>query len=137
MLTGQPEAASVLARLDELLTDPPYLTVAHHASTEAGILRRYAHVCPTVASTPTLDTVRLARTCLPDLSSYALDALLTRLDLVIPADRHRALADATVTGHLFARLVALRGDLHRWSQLAQLRHLVACDPPSGPRLAQA
>ena len=82
MLAGRPAAPAVLAGLDALLTDPPYLLVAHHACTEAGILRRYAHACPTAAAAPMLDTLALAKRCRPGLASYALDALLTETMLM-------------------------------------------------------
>jgi DNA polymerase-3 subunit epsilon len=73
MLNGRPDAATVLGGFDATLTTPPYVTVAHHAPTEAGIPRRYAHACPTLATAPILDTVRLARHALPDLDSHRLD----------------------------------------------------------------
>jgi hypothetical protein len=53
VLAGRPPADVVLAGLDAPLTSPPYVTVAHHAPTEAGILRHYAYACPALAaSTP-------------------------------------------------------------------------------------
>jgi DNA polymerase-3 subunit epsilon len=130
MLARRPAADVVLAGLDALLTSPPYVTVAHHAPTEAGILRRYAHACPTLAAAPMIDTIRLARACHPGLTSYALDALLTHLDIPIPAGRHRALTDASITARLLERLLAHGSTLHRWSQLAQLRQLAGLPPPA-------
>jgi DNA polymerase-3 subunit epsilon len=136
MLADRPAAGTVLAGLDALLTDPPYVTVAHHAATEGGILRLYAHACPTLSAAPMLDTLALAKACHPGLASYSLDALLTRYGIAIPADRHRALADATVTAELFVRLLAEGAATHRWSRLAQLRHLAGCPPPA-PGTTQA
>jgi DNA polymerase-3 subunit epsilon len=130
MLTGRPAAGPVLAELDALLSEPPYVTVAHHASTEAGILRRYAHVCPTLAAAAMLDTLALAKTCRPGLDSYSLDGMLTQYGIAIPADRHRALADALATAELLTRLLADGATRHRWSQLAQLRRLAGVPPPS-------
>lgn len=130
MLAGRPAAGIVLAGLDALLTTPPYITVAHHAPTEASILARYANACPTLATAPMLDTVRLARACHPGHGSYALDPLLTRMGIAIPVDRHRALADASVTARLLARLLADGSTRHRWSQLAQLRQLAGVGPPA-------
>lgn len=130
MLAGQPPASVVLTQLDALLTAPPYVSIAHHASTEAGILRRYAHACPTLAAAPMLDTVALAKACHPDLPSYSLDALLAYLGIPIPAQRHRALPDAAVTAELFVRLLTDGATGHGWSQLAQLRHLAGLPPPA-------
>ncbi|MEV4708695.1 3'-5' exonuclease [Actinoplanes sp. NPDC049316] len=134
MLDDRPAAPAVLAGLDPLLTDPPYLLVAHHAATEAGILRRYAHACPSTAA-PMLDTLALAKRCRPGLASYALDALLTFYGMAIPAGRHRALADAEVTGHLQIRLLADGARAHRWCRLDQLRDL-AGEPPAADPHAQ-
>jgi len=137
MLAGRPTASTILAELDALLSAPPYLLVAHHAPTEAGILRRYAHACPTLAATPMLDTVALAKKCRPGLASYALDALLSFYGIAIPAARHRALADAEVTGQLLIRLLADGARAHRWSRLAQLRHLAGTPPPAGANTQQS
>ncbi len=75
-LAGQAPAAEVMARLDANLTSPPYRLVAHHASTEAGLIAHQAEHCPVLAATPLLDTVRLAKAVLPWFSSYRLDNLL-------------------------------------------------------------
>ncbi|MEU4244222.1 3'-5' exonuclease [Actinoplanes sp. NPDC026619] len=130
MLADRPAAGPVLAALDALLTEPPYVTVAHHAPIEAGILRRYASACPALAAAPMLDTLRLAKACRPRLASYNLDALLTHYEITIPADRHRALADAEVTARLVVRLLAEGANRHGWSQLAQLRSLAGRPPPA-------
>lgn len=132
MVTGCPDAATVLGGFDATLTAPPYVTVAHHAPTEAGILRRYAHACPTLASAPMLDTVRLARHALPGLSSYRLDALLVHLDVPIPAGRHRALPDAAATAVVLRRLLAEGASRWRWSTMAHLQTLAGVPPVQYP-----
>lgn len=132
MLADRPAAPAVLAGLDALLAEPPYVTVAHHASTEAGILRRYAHACPTLAAAPMLDTLTLAQRCHPGLPSYSLDALLQLYRIAIPAARHRALADAEVTGQLLARLLADGAHRHGWHRLAELHQLAGTPPPATP-----
>jgi DNA polymerase III epsilon subunit-like protein len=121
MLTHQPPAGVVLAQLDSRLTEPPYLLVAHHAPTEAGILHDYRQHCPTLARIDFLDTVRLARVLYPDLFSHRLDALINHLGLRRPADRHRALPDVEVTAEVFGRLIADGADRGRWRTLRQLR----------------
>lgn len=131
MLTDRPAAPAALAGLDALLTRPPYVVVAHHAPTEGGILRRYAHACPQLAASRMIDTVRLARACWPNLDSYSLDALLDRLGITIPAGRHRALADALITAELFHRLLIEGATAHRWSRLAQLYDLAGHPAPAG------
>lgn len=130
MVADQQPAALVLAGFDATLTAPPYTMVAHHAPTEAGIIGRYAHACPRLASAPMLDTLRLARHAYPALTSYTLDALLTHLKIPIPVARHRALPDAVATKCLFARLLTDGSSRHRWSRLNQLHGLGGLDPPA-------
>jgi DNA polymerase-3 subunit epsilon len=116
MVAGQPRAAEVLAALDATVTTSPYVLVAHHAPTEAGILFDYREHCPRLASAPFLDTVRLARIVYPALSSHRLDTLLQHLGIPRPRDRHRALPDVEVTVEVFLRILADG----RWDTLRQL-----------------
>lgn len=97
MLSTARPAAEVLARLDARLTAPPYRLVAHHASTEAGIIGRRAEHCPVLAATPLLDTLRLAKAVVPGLGSYGLDELLGYYG--IPQDSQTASRDARCRGH--------------------------------------
>jgi DNA polymerase III subunit epsilon len=116
MVAGQPRAAEVLGALDVTLTTPPYVLVAHHAPTEAGILFDYREHCPRLAGTSFLDTVRLARIVYPTLTSHRLDMLLQYLGIPRPHDRHRALPDVEVTVEVFLRILADG----RWDSLRQL-----------------
>ena len=129
MLAGQPDAATVLAGFDATLTSPPYVTVAHHATTEAGIVRRYATACPTLAAAPMLDTLRLARHTLPGLPNYQLDTLLAQLGVPVPPARHRALPDAIATAAVFQGLLADGARRLRWTTLPQLQGLAGLAPP--------
>ncbi|MGW5421626.1 exonuclease domain-containing protein [Streptomyces sp. NPDC003943] len=106
MLSTARPAAEVLARLEAHLTAPPYRLVAHHASTEAGIIGRQAEHCPVLAATLLLDTLRLARAVVPGLGSYGLDGLLGYYGIPNPAGRHRATPDVEVTSQVLARLLA-------------------------------
>jgi DNA polymerase-3 subunit epsilon len=129
MLAGRPDARTVLAAFDATLTSPPYVTVAHHATTEAGIIRRYATACPTLAAAPMLDTLRLARHSHPGLPNYQLDTLLAQLGVPIPPARHRALPDAIATAAVFQALLADGAQRLRWTTLAQLQALAGLAPP--------
>ena len=131
MLADQPSAEAVLAGLNAILTQPPYLLVAHHAPTEAGILTRYAQACPTLAAAAMLDTLRLARHAYPELASHTLDTLLTHLGVTIPAGRHRALPDAVATAEVLQHLLTEGSLRHRWSRLSQLHQLAGLPPPAG------
>ncbi len=129
MLAGRPDAATVLAALDATLTSPPYVTVAHHAPTEAGILRRHATACPTLAAAPMLDTLQLARHTHPGLPNHQLDTLLAQLGIPIPPARHRALPDAVATAAVLQALLADGAHRLRWTTLAQLQALAGLAPP--------
>ncbi|MEV8100198.1 3'-5' exonuclease [Streptomyces sp. TLI_235] len=128
MLAAAPTAAEVMARLDGRLSVPPYKLVAHHASTEAGMIAHQAGHCPTLASTPLLDTVRLAKAVLPGLGTYRLDNLLSYYGITRPADRHRAMPDVEVTAQLLARLLADEGAAGRWRTLLDLDAAAGLQP---------
>lgn len=105
-LDQAPTAGEALAALDANLTAGPYLLVAHHASTEGGMLYRRRDDCPVLATTDLIDTIPLAKHLLPGLESYRLDTLLAHYEIPKPADRHRAMADVRVTAEVFSRLIA-------------------------------
>ncbi|BCY11036.1 PolC-type DNA polymerase III [Actinoplanes sp. L3-i22] len=136
MVADRPPAGIVLAELDTSLREPPYVAVAHHASTEANILARYATACPTLAAAPMLCTRRLAQHAYPGLASYSLDALLAHTRIPVPAGRHRALPDALVTAALLQRLLTDGATRHGWSRLSQLKQLAGLPPPGGAAPAQ-
>lgn len=112
----------VLAELDAAAPDGPLLLVAQHAPVEAALLYDHRDHCPRLASTALLDTLLLAKALHPGLPSYGLDALITAFGLPRPADRHRALADCTVTALLLRRLLT---DAARSSSYTGLADLVA------------
>ncbi|MGC5000736.1 3'-5' exonuclease [Streptomyces sp. DT195] len=120
MLSTARPAAEVLARLDARLTVPPYRLVAHHASTEAGIISRQAEHCPVLAATPLPDTLRLAKAVAPGLSSYGLDGLLGYYGIPQPAGRHRAMPDVEVTAQVLVRLLEDGCADGRWHTLLEL-----------------
>ncbi|MFC1436050.1 exonuclease domain-containing protein [Streptacidiphilus sp. N1-3] len=121
-VAGARTVDQVLAELDAAVPDGPLLLVAQHAPVEASLLADHRDHCPRLASTALLDTLLLARALHPGLPSYGLDALITAFDLRRPADRHRALADCTVTAQLLRRLLT---DAARSSSYTSLADLVA------------
>ncbi|MGW5927709.1 3'-5' exonuclease [Streptomyces anulatus] len=139
MLTSAAPAAEVMAQLDARLTTPPYRLVAHHASTEAGIIARQAKHCPVLAATPVLDTLRLAKTVVPGLGSYRLDSLLGYYGIPKPAGRHRAMPDVEVTAQVLARLFDEGCADGQWRTLLELdaaAGLQAKRPPTVPEAEQ-
>jgi DNA polymerase III epsilon subunit-like protein len=122
MTAAAGSAAAVLATLDAVFpADRPCLLVAHHASTEAGILHDYRDSCPRLAHTDLLDTLKLARVLYPQLPSHKLDALLAHLGIPQPPGRHRALPDVRVTAEAFRRMIANAGTSRTWASLRDLR----------------
>jgi DNA polymerase III subunit epsilon len=122
MVALMPPAREVLAKLDTwLAAPPPWLLVAHHAPTEAGILYDYRQYCPRLAATDLLDTVRLARALYPSLHSHGLDVLRDHLKIPPLPDRHRALPDTQLTARLFGRLISEGHQAGLWHTLRQIR----------------
>lgn len=122
MVATMRPAGEVLAKLDAWLSSPqPWLLVAHHAPTEAGILYDYRQHCPRLAATDLLDTVRLSRALYPGLHSHGLDVLRDHLKIPPPPNRHRAMPDTQLTVQLFVRLITEGAQAGLWSTLRQVR----------------
>jgi DNA polymerase-3 subunit epsilon len=126
-------AAQVLGELDRLLTTPPYRLVAQHASVERNLIAPQHQHCPTLATTPLLDTVRLARRAVPGLASYGLDALLAYYSIPRPAQRHRAMPDVVVTAEVLRRLLADGSAAGHWNALQHLDAIAGIPPKRQPR----
>jgi DNA polymerase III subunit epsilon len=124
MLDDAEPAKVVMDALDQRLTQPPYVLVAHNAAYEAGLIFDWREACPQLARIPLLDTVRLARVVYPDLAHHRLDDLIRHLDIPAPPDRHRALPDVVVTLAVFARLL----QDGTWSGLAHLQSVSGIVP---------
>jgi DNA polymerase-3 subunit epsilon len=138
LLATAPAASAVMSELDRRVrvaatgAGHAVLLVAHHAATERTLLHGQRSHCPRLADTPLLDTVRLARECLPELASHSPDHLARHLQLQVPHDRHRALADVRLTLAILQRLLR-RG---RWSTLTDLER-IALMPAKKPDLRAA
>ena len=116
-----PAPAEALGALDRRFTaGTPYLLVAHHAATEAGIIYNQREHCPALASVDLIDTVAFSRQVIPDLPNHKLDMLLAHFSIRHPADRHRAYADVEVTAQLFFRLIRAADDMPQFGSLAAL-----------------
>ena len=116
-----PAPAEALGALDRRFTvGTPYLLVAHHAATEAGVIFNQREHCPALARVDFIDTVTLARKIIPDLANHKLDMLLAHFSIKHPADRHRAYADVEVTAQVFFRLIRAADDMPHFSGLKAL-----------------
>lgn len=108
-LDAAPEPAVLWPQWRPWLFDAPL--AAHNASTERTLFKRIA---PLHALGPWIDTLRIARRCLPGLPDYSLSALCAHLSidpaaaLPLLAGRtwHDALYDAAATALLLARFLA-------------------------------
>ncbi|WP_372412701.1 PolC-type DNA polymerase III [Streptomyces luteireticuli] len=120
-LQQAPSPAEALGALDRRLTaGTPYLLVAQHAATEAGVIHNQAEHCPTLARTDFLDTIPLAKHLIPGLPNYKLDTLLAHFGIQQPADRHRAYADVDVTAQVLLRLISAANENAGLGDLAAL-----------------
>ncbi|WP_042379992.1 3'-5' exonuclease [Streptacidiphilus melanogenes] len=120
-LQQAPTPTDALGALDRrLIAGSPYLLVAQHAATEAGIIHNQAEHCPRLARIDFLDTIPLAKHLIPGLPNYKLDTLLAHFGIPQPRDRHRAYADVDVTAQLFQRLVRAADDDWQLGDLAAL-----------------
>ncbi len=127
-LRAAPPASVVLATLDRLLSAPPYRLVAQHASTEAGLIARQRAHCPTLAATPLLDTLKMAKKVIRGLSSYGLDELLRYYGIPRPLLRHRAMPDVEVTAEVFRRLLSDGAADGHWTTLLDLDSVAGLQP---------
>ncbi|MBN3802138.1 GIY-YIG nuclease family protein [Paraburkholderia sp. Ac-20336] len=104
MVRGAPTFESIAPALFERLNGK--LFVAHNASFDRGFLRGEFRRAGLAFDPDVLCTVRLSRALFPAEKRHGLDALVERHALV-PADRHRALADADLIWQFWQRLPAL------------------------------
>jgi DNA polymerase-3 subunit epsilon len=119
-LRQAPAPAEALGALDRRFTAGPYLLVAQHAATEAGIIYHQREHCPALARLDFIDTIPLARQIAPGLANYKLDTLLAHFSIGRPADRHRAGADVEVTAQVFFQLIRAADEMPQFSDLAGL-----------------
>ncbi|MBR8275689.1 DNA polymerase III subunit epsilon [Burkholderia cenocepacia] len=101
MVRDAPTFASLAPALFERLDGK--LFVAHNASFDRGFLRAEFERAGVAFNPDVLCTVRLSRALFPRESRHGLDALIERHGLV-PAARHRALADADLLWQFWRQL---------------------------------
>ncbi|HID77560.1 MAG TPA: WYL domain-containing protein [Planctomycetaceae bacterium] len=106
MVRGQPPVAEVLPPFLDFLGARPAVLLAHNAPFDLGFLE-YA-VLETRTPCPdydVIDTLELARRCLPGHMRYTLDELASRLG-ASHHEAHRALGDARRVAAVFRAIVA-------------------------------
>ena len=97
-------------RVNNFCMKKDYVFIAQNAKYEANILSHHTEKYKSIAKTPIMDTILLAKHVLPNLPNYKLDTLAHALNLTIPEDRHRALADCILTAHVFLRLLEIQNE---------------------------
>lgn len=103
MVVGQPSFAELADTIQDLLADK--VLVAHHARFDYGFLRAEFQRAGITFLGKTLCSVKLSRRFYPTARRHGIDAIVARLGLHIE-NRHRAMDDADVIGHLFTQISA-------------------------------
>jgi DNA polymerase III subunit epsilon len=126
MVRGAPTFAELAPALFERLAGK--LFIAHNASFDRGFLRAEFERAGFAFNPDVLCTVRLSRALFPAEKRHGLDALVERHALV-PADRHRALADADLLWQFWQLLPGLVPAQMLEAQVERLtrRHRLAGD----------
>lgn len=116
-----PSPAEALGALDRRFTHgTPYLLVAQHAATGAGLIHNQREHCLQLARIDFIDTIPLAKQVILGLPNYKLDTLLAHFAIPQPTDRHRAGADVEVTAEVFLRLIRVADEHPQFSDLTAL-----------------
>jgi hypothetical protein len=110
LLAPAPPAAELLAALDRHILDDAGAArhsvrlVAQNAGTERTLLHGQREHCPGLAATPLLDTLRLARTGLPELTAHGLSEIARYFGLVSTAWKSSLWSLATGACPVMARI---------------------------------
>lgn len=109
MVAGAPEAVEALHDFLGFAGELPL--VGHNILFDYSFLKQCAvnHKLP--LEREAVDTLKIARVCLPDLESRRLESLC-RFYKIAEGQEHRALADAWMTAQLFERLQTEFGESH-------------------------
>ena len=119
-LVGKPSVEQVIKRLNNYCMKNDYVFIAQNAKYEANILSNYTEKYPGIAKTNIIDTILMSKYVLPDLPNYGLDTLAHTLNLTIPEDRHRALADCILTANVYLRLLEIQSRKNEIIYLSEL-----------------
>lgn len=82
-----------------------YIFIAQNANYEFSICKRFFDNRENLSKIKFVDTIKLAKTVLPNEKSYKLDNLAKLLEVEIPIGRHNALIDCIITGNVFIKLL--------------------------------
>lgn len=107
-LIGKPCTDEVMKKVNNSCGKKDYVFIAQNAKYEANILSHHTEKYEAIAKTPIIDTILLGKYVLPNLPNYKLDTLAQALNLEIPENRHRALADCILTAQVFLGLLEVQ-----------------------------
>lgn len=102
MVRNAPSSKSVMARLIDFLGSAPL--VAHNAGFDAGFLSNELHRVQARRESRFACTLMLARRLYPRAPNHKLATVLYFAGVAIPANMHRAHADATATAELWLQM---------------------------------
>lgn len=115
MLVGKPAVAEVLPEFLEFIDGA--ILVAHNADFDLAFLKAECQRNGIILNWPTMCSLKLARTLLPDLERKNLDALAQYYDLEFES-RHRSIGDVKVTIEVLKHLLQDEGPhLQTWGDL--------------------
>ena len=96
------------------------ILVAHNAEFDMGFLRQEKEYCWGYVDLPEcLCTMHLSRKLFPGEFRHSLDTVARRLNLAMPAERHRALPDVLLTASALLSMLS-RGNIQTLEQLRKL-----------------
>ncbi|MFT3736709.1 MAG: exonuclease domain-containing protein [Rhodocyclaceae bacterium] len=101
-LRGQPGIVEVMRRFHDFAADS--VLVGHNVAFDMRFLQRKEALAGLRFDHAVLDTLLLSRILQPSQASHALEAVAERFGVSV-IGRHDALADATMTAHIFIRMI--------------------------------
>ena len=102
MVIGAETVDHILPRFMEFSKD--CVMVAHNAEFDMGFLKRNCERLDIPCNETYIDTVSLGRFLYPKWNKFTLDYIANQLNIVLES-HHRAVDDATCTGHIFLRFL--------------------------------
>lgn len=124
-LQDKQDADRIMNKINNSCKKKQYIFMAQNAKYEANILSKYTDKYEAIAQTPIMDTILLAKHILPNLPNYKLDTLANSVNVSIPKDRHRALADCFLTAEVFIKLMELQKEKKEIVYLDELLEISA------------
>lgn len=99
------DAHTVLQHFDTKISKFDCILVAHNAYFDYSVIKQFRDQMPYTFSRPVIDTIKLARYLLPEVTQFKLHLLAEYLGVTVPPKRHRGLIDAQITLEVLIQLL--------------------------------